>query len=675
MSLRSPLRSLRWRALLVAIVMVISTLFVAIPLGVDSHRSLMASRSGTEIARTGAALHELTAALQLERSATTHVDIGRSDLELPSRERARGRTDEVLEEIRGAIRVGPIAEAWERTARALERLPAIRSAADTGTEPVRSTVEAYDRLIDGIHRVMARAVEQVQETPVHEQAERLYSLELARESLQREYDRTLRWAAAPADSGLRTEAIYARGRAHALFDRLAIRLDGDSRSRFDEALAVGQQPLVRAVRNGVDHGIAPSRDDLAACLPLVIRANRLLLDVEKELGRRQIAAADAAHRAALVRTIGVLLALIAVAVSYLVATRVFRQHVMRPLTAIGTVTERLAMGDMDVDIEVSRDREFTRVQAGLEQTRAYLRELGQAMAGIADGDLTHHHVPRSSSDRLGHIAVRMLDNLRGLVGEIRSTSRMLRDEAARMSRSSEQSKVAVVAATEESQSLSSAVDQMHASIQEIALSASESTYVVTSAHDAVARAEASVRELTASSEEIGQVLALIDDIAEQTNLLALNATIEAARAGEVGKGFAVVANEVKDLAEQTARATDEVGEKVAGIRERVGTAMTDMEAISGGIDKVHEMSASLAKAVNTQSETTGEITMSVTSMHQSTEMSRATTESAGQAIEELAGLGDALGRLLDRFQLGEQETTAEVGAERDVDLGDGFEQF
>jgi methyl-accepting chemotaxis protein len=184
-----------------------------------------------------------------------------------------------------------------------------------------------------------------------------------------------------------------------------------------------------------------------------------------------------------------------------------------------------------------------------------------------------------------------------------------------------------------------------------------------------------VRELTASSDEIGQVLALIDDIAEQTNLLALNATIEAARAGEVGKGFAVVANEVKNLAEQTARATDEVGEKVAGIRNRVGTAMTDMEAISGGIDKVHAMSTSLAKAVNTQSETTGEISMSVTSMHQSTEMSRATTESAGQAIEELAGLGVALDGLLDRFQLCEEQAAAEIGTEQDVDLGDGFEQF
>ena len=272
------------------------------------------------------------------------------------------------------------------------------------------------------------------------------------------------------------------------------------------------------------------------------------------------------------------------------------------------------------------------------------------------------------------VTVRMFDNLRTLLGEIRSTGHLLKDSSQRMSMSAKQSAVAVVSATEESESLSTAVDEMHESIKALADNAGESTNVVTAANGAVNRAAESVRELNVSSDEIGEVLALIDSIAEQTNLLALNATIEAARAGEVGKGFAVVANEVKNLAEQTARATDEVGLKVAGIRERVADAMSNMEAISGGIDQVQGMSMSLADAVQQQSSTTGEIAMSVTSMHQSTEMSRATTQSASQAIEELAGLGDALDGLLRRFQLPEDTNDASARGP-EVDLSDEVELF
>jgi methyl-accepting chemotaxis protein len=118
-------------------------------------------------------------------------------------------------------------------------------------------------------------------------------------------------------------------------------------------------------------------------------------------------------------------------------------------------------------------------------------------------------------------------------------------------------------------------------------------------------------KLGQSSQEIGQVVKVITSIAQQTNLLALNATIEAARAGEAGKGFAVVANEVKELARQTAKATEEIGNKIAGVQSDTGLAVSAIREIAGVIDKINEISTTIASAVEEQNAATGEISRNV----------------------------------------------------------------
>ena len=149
---------------------------------------------------------------------------------------------------------------------------------------------------------------------------------------------------------------------------------------------------------------------------------------------------------------------------------------------------------------------------------------------------------------------------------------------------------------------------MTLTIQNIAANTTEAAKVAGEAVGVVHGANATVTKLGKSSAEIGEVIKVITSIAEQTNLLALNATIEAARAGEAGKGFAVVANEVKELAKQTAKATEDISGKIIAIQADTEGAVTAIGTVSGIINQINDISATIATAVEEQSSTTNEMT-------------------------------------------------------------------
>lgn len=221
------------------------------------------------------------------------------------------------------------------------------------------------------------------------------------------------------------------------------------------------------------------------------------------------------------------------------------------------------------------------------------------------------------TDRV-HLADDFERNVQAVVNVVSSSSTELEASAQGMAASTEETTrqaQAVAAASEEAtrnvQTVAASSEELTASIREIAARVQEASQISQTAVKQAAITSETMSKLGQSSQEIGQVVKVITSIAQQTNLLALNATIEAARAGEAGKGFAVVANEVKELARQTAKATEEIGNKIAGVQSDTGLAVTAIREIAGVIDKINEISTTIASAVEEQNAATSEISRNV----------------------------------------------------------------
>ena len=199
----------------------------------------------------------------------------------------------------------------------------------------------------------------------------------------------------------------------------------------------------------------------------------------------------------------------------------------------------------------------------------------------------------SSSEELSAVSMQMSSNAE----ETSAQAKVVADAADRLSSNT--------------QMVATGIEEMSASIREISLSTVQASTVANQAVDVAKSTNATMSKLGKSTMEISNVLKVISSIAEQTNLLALNATIEAARAGELGKGFAVVANEVKELARQTAKATEEIGGSISVMQADAKGALTSIEEITAIINKMNEISGIIASAVEEQAATTAEINRNV----------------------------------------------------------------
>jgi methyl-accepting chemotaxis protein len=317
-----------------------------------------------------------------------------------------------------------------------------------------------------------------------------------------------------------------------------------------------------------------------------------------------------ASRISLIMTVVLIITLIVSAVfSYL--------GVSRPMTRLNGALGQMAGGKLDIEIPgASRGDEI----GDLAKTVTVIRENAEQKArDEAEQKITQDQL--AARHRKAEM-VKLADQFEGAVGEIvetvSSASTELEASASTLTATAERAQeltTMVAAASEEAstnvQSVASATEEMASSVNEISRQVQESARMANEAVEQARTTNSRVSELSKAAARIGDVVELINTIAEQTNLLALNATIEAARAGESGRGFAVVASEVKALAEQTSKATGEIGQQITGIQAATQDSVNAIKEISGTIERLSEISSTIAAAVEEQGAATQEISRNV----------------------------------------------------------------
>jgi methyl-accepting chemotaxis protein len=396
------------------------------------------------------------------------------------------------------------------------------------------------------------------------------------------------------------------------------------------------------------------------------------------------------------RTVWIVIGLaLVVAVVVVIGARVL---IVRPIAQTTNVLEAAASGDLSKRMGLKSADELGRMSVALntavdtlqqdierdrnqtEELRTKVENILEVVNAASRGDLTRE-MPIKGTDAVGQMGeglTKFFGNLRGSVGNIAQMAQTLASASHELTAVSQQmashaeetaAQANVVSAAAEQVSsnvhtVSAATEEMGVSIREIAKSAHEAAKVATTAVRVAESTNATVAKLGESSAEIGNVIKVITSIAQQTNLLALNATIEAARSGEAGKGFAVVANEVKELAKQTANATQDISQKIEAIQGDTKGAVEAIAQIGQIINQINDIQNTIASAVEEQTATTGEISRNVAEAAKgSTEIAqyitgvaqaaRGTTEGASNtksSADELAKIATDLQTLVGQFK-------------------------
>lgn len=467
------------------------------------------------------------------------------------------------------------------------------------------------------------------------------------EQLHKDYsDRHEYWLQQDMDSGLRSKLTEDA-------DAPAVRFWEEIEKRFLPALDNGDMSTARQSYALMTQEYAAHR----AVIDQVVAASNEVNGVA-EVDARNL---DRLFMATLWTVAGVVVAIVIAGVAGMI------MGVAKPIARLTGVMEDLATGNLDIEIPTSKRTDeigsMTKAAGVFRDSLVKSRDMyvqqeaerEKRGARVRHIESLVHAFDQQASGALASVA--------SASGELRAVSDALlttTDEAL------QRSGIVAVGANKAAhgvQTVSAAAEELHASISEISRQVSQSTDVANMAFDQATATTTQVQTLASASHEIGEVVQLIHDIASQTNLLALNATIEAARAGEMGKGFAVVANEVKSLASQTRRATEEISRKINAIQGATEAAVAAIKKISETIKRVNENSTAISAAIEEQNAATQEIarnteqasagvqdvTQNIDSVSRSTQESSEISNRVQAAAGSLSGQVEEMRGLIDRF--------------------------